>query len=151
MSVAILLTSHLTPHTSHITPHTSHLTPRHRWLYKLSERCRAWRKLKRFSTGEDELPEHLHEVLGDSDPPLASYTRCVQVVDMLESILPSEMYRTLTGLMFSILMDEESEIEDQHQPQDGSSGNSGYNLSAFSTLHRLAHVHDVADTTGALK
>jgi hypothetical protein len=70
---------------------------------------------------------------------------------MLESILPSEMYRTLTGLMFSILMDEESEIEDQRQPQDRSCGKNGYNLSAFLTLRRIAHYHIVADTTGALK
>ena len=35
---------------------------------------------------------------------------------MLESILPSEMYRTLTGLMFSILMDQESEPRDAPSP-----------------------------------
>jgi hypothetical protein len=66
------------------------------------------------NNGEDDLPEHLHEVLGDSDPPLSSYARCVEVVEMLESILPKEMYRTLTGLMFSILMDQETKPEDEN-------------------------------------
>ena len=69
------------------------------------------------NTGEDDVPEHLHEVLGDSDPPLSSYARCVEVVEMLESILPTEMYRTLTGLMFSILMDQETELKDENRSQ----------------------------------
>jgi hypothetical protein len=52
-------------------------------------------------------------VQGDADPPLSSYARCVEIMDMLDSMLPAETYRALTGLMFSIMMDEECEIEDE--------------------------------------
>ena len=53
---------------------------------------------------------------------------------MLESVLPAEMYRTLTGLMFSILMDQESELEhaatgvavpSPREFEDGLSGKNG--------------------------
>ncbi len=67
------------------------------------------------------------------------YCRCVEVVDMLESVLPAEMYRTLTGLMFSILMDQESGLEhaatgvavpSPREFEDGLSGKNGCGMNA---------------------
>jgi hypothetical protein len=75
--------------------------------------------LSHKNTGEDDLPEHFHDVQGDSDPPLSSYARCVEIVEMLESVLPIQMYRTLTGLMFSVLMDQESELGDGSSSKNG--------------------------------
>jgi hypothetical protein len=43
---------------------------------------------------------------------------------MLESVLPADMYRTLTGLMFSIMMSQEAELDHTaqgagaHSPRD---------------------------------
>ena len=97
---------------------TTHLRRRHtkftlcRWLHKLSERCKAWRQFDGKDCDADDVPQRFREVQGDADPPLSSYARCVEIMDMLDSVLPAEMCRTLTGLMFSIMMDAECEIED---------------------------------------
>jgi len=62
---------------------------------------------------------------------------------MLESVLPAEMYRTLTGLMFSIMMDQESELEksatgeetpSSPEYDDRLSSKNGYAVAAFDTL-----------------
>ena len=122
-----------------LAPSSLHSQRLCRWLHILSERCKAWRNWHQKDIDVDDLPQRFRDVQGDSDPPLSSYARCVEVVDMLENVLPPDMYRTLTGLMFSILMDQEEEPRDVPSPakrspvastlpafEDEASGKNGY-------------------------
>ncbi len=83
---------------------------------------------------------------------------------MLDSVLPAEMCRTLTGLMFSIMMDAECEIEDaelgSQAPADQSPPEMDHAPSAkngYAPQHvgrsenSLTHASDAAGTTSALR